>query len=82
MSLEEYAERRGAGVLVMTKPSCPQCTATKRWLDKNGIPYCEEGLTDESLKLAIGEGIASAPVVVAPGLGSWGGFQPNRLKDL
>ncbi|MBU8834160.1 glutaredoxin family protein [Mycolicibacterium goodii] len=73
-------------VTVYTKPACPQCTSTKKALDKLGIPYSEEPITDEILAAAEELGITSAPIVCASVDGvevtPWGGFRPDSIKSL
>ena len=70
-------------VVVWSKPSCVQCTATKRALTKHGIPFIERDLTEhvgqaEKFRDA---GHATAPVVVTS-RGTWSGYQPDRIKAL
>lgn len=74
-------------VAVYSKPSCPQCTATYRWLDRRGIPYEVIGATDpEVLGYLRGKGYAAAPVVEVSRGGvvvrSWAGFRITELEDL
>lgn len=74
-------------IRIYTTPSCPQCMATKRWLDKRGITYQTVDLTDpanmadyDAIKAL---GYTAAPIV-AVGQGyetSWSGFQPDRLEE-
>lgn len=70
-------------VIVYTKPACPQCEQTRRWLDGRGIAYetrdvtVDEGAREEALAL----GYLGAPVVVADGE-HWSGFRLDRLKAL
>lgn len=83
MTLVEYAQSRGAAVLVLTKPSCPQCTATKRRLTKNGISFYEEPVGPQTIAMAQAEEIYAAPIVVDVGNAAvWGGFQPGRLDAI
>ena len=74
-------------VTVYSKPSCPQCTATYRWLDRRGIPYEVIDATDpEVLGYLRGKGYAAAPVVEVSRGGvvvrSWAGFRITELEDL
>lgn len=74
-------------VAVYSKSSCPQCTATLRWLDRRGIEYRVLDATDpETLTYLRGEGHASAPVVEVSRGGvvvrSWAGFRVTELEDL
>lgn len=70
-------------ITVYTKPQCPQCEQTQRWLDGRGIAYesrdvtADQGAREEALAL----GYLGAPVVVA-GTEHWSGFRLDRLKAL
>ncbi len=68
---------------VYTKPACVQCDMTKRYMDKNGIKYETVDITQnqEALDLILGMGFLSAPVVVSD-VGSWSGFQPDKINLL
>lgn len=69
-------------IRVYTKPDCRQCDMTKRLLDREGVSYVTEDLTDEgNLAAAKALGHTSAPVVVV-GEESWAGFQPEKIKAL
>lgn len=70
-------------VTVLSKPSCVQCTATYRALDKAGIEYSTVDITQdaEAYELAKSLGHMSAPVVIA-GDDNWGGFRPDRIQEL
>jgi len=70
-------------IAVYTKPNCPQCDQTKRWLDRNDIPYVPldvttDGVIVEALKAL---GFQSLPVVDT-GKERWSGFNPEKLKTL
>lgn len=70
-------------VTVYTKPSCVQCNATYKALDKAGVEYevvdisVDAGARDYVMAL----GYLQAPVVVA-GEDHWAGFRPDRVKAL
>lgn len=68
------------GITVFTKPSCPQCTATKSTLDRAGVPYTiiDVTQTPEAVDVITAMGYAGLPVVVTP-RGHWTGFRPNQL---
>lgn len=68
---------------IYTKPSCVQCDMTKRYMDKNNIPYDTVDITEDpaALEMIMGMGFTSAPVVVSE-VGNWAGFQPDRLNEL
>lgn len=72
-----------AAVTVYTSPSCPQCFATKKHLDKLGIEHQTVDVTQdpEAHAFVTGLGYTSAPVVVA-GDSHWSGYRPDRLKGL
>ena len=68
-------------ITVYSKPRCPQCDATYRALDKQGISYEKIDVTQDAESLAFikGLGYQQAPVVVA-GEDHWSGFRPDRIK--
>lgn len=70
-------------ITVYSKPSCVQCAATKRALDRSGLDYREVDLsTDADALAAVKElGYLQAPVVVV-GDDHWSGFQPGRIAEL
>lgn len=69
---------------IYTKPRCPQCDATKRALDKWGVPYVAVDVTTdaEARELVMAMGYLSAPVVVTEDGEHWQGFRPDRCKGL
>ena len=70
-------------VTVYSKPSCVQCVATKKALDKADIDYTVIDISqdDEARELVLGLGYKGVPVVVA-GDQHWNGFRPDRLAEL
>lgn len=70
-------------VTVYTKPQCPQCDQTKKYLDKNGVEYSTVDLTQDAdaMKKVVDLGFASAPVVITDN-DQWAGFKFDRLKTL
>ncbi|ERH26664.1 glutaredoxin [Actinomyces sp. oral taxon 172 str. F0311] len=68
-------------ITVYSKPRCPQCDATYRALDKQGVSYEKIDVTQDAESLAFikGLGYQQAPVVVA-GEDHWSGFRPDRIK--
>lgn len=72
-------------VVVYSKSNCPQCTQTKKMLEKLGVDFKEESLEDEKNAEKLAEfksqGISSAPVVVSD-KGTWGGFKMDKIKSL
>lgn len=70
-------------VVVWSKPDCRQCIATKRALDKHGIPFIERDLTEhtEQATRFRDAGYATAPIVVTS-RGTWAGYRPELIKEL
>lgn len=70
-------------VVVWSKPDCQQCVATKRALDKHGIPHIERDLTEHVEQAAKfrDAGYATAPIVVTS-RGTWAGYRPDLIKTL
>lgn len=68
-------------ITVYSTPSCVQCKATYRALDKKGVPYEVVDVTTDAQALAMvhGLGYIQAPVVVA-GDEHWSGFRPDRIS--
>jgi glutaredoxin-like protein NrdH len=68
-------------IRVYSKPSCVQCTATYRALDKLGLPYevVDMGTDEQALAEVVALGYRQAPVVFA-GEEHWGGFRPDLIK--
>ena len=74
-----------AAVTVYTKPNCPQCTMTKKQLDRLGIEHRDIDVTvnPDAHAYVTGLGYTAAPVVViGDGENHWAGFKPDRLKGL
>jgi glutaredoxin-like protein NrdH len=70
-------------ITVYTKPSCPQCNATHRALDKQVIDYDVVDITadSEARDYVMALGYLHLPVVVA-GSDHWAGFRPDRIAGL
>lgn len=71
-------------VTVYSTPNCVQCKATYRALDKLEIPYVSVDLaTDDATRTRLRDemGYTQAPVVVA-GDEHWGGYRPDRIKNI
>ena len=66
-----------------SKPACVQCDATKRALNKTGIPFDVVDITQDASALGHVKalGYAQAPVVVTE-QDHWSGFRPDKLKAL
>ena len=73
-----------SAVTVYTKPDCVQCDATKRTLNKHGIPFIEINLSDnmEVLDRLKAAGWMRAPIVETANGEMWSGFRPDKIRDL
>lgn len=69
-------------LVVYSKPSCVQCTATYRALDSKGIPYRVVDLTENANALEYVQelGYLQAPVVVVDDDDHWAGFRPDHIE--
>jgi glutaredoxin-like protein NrdH len=82
---KKKAKYMTAAVTVYTKPNCPQCTMTKKQLDRLGIEHRVIDVTvdPDAHAYVTGLGYQQAPVVVVgDGEQHWGGFSPDKLKGL
>ena len=70
-------------ITVYTKPSCVQCDATKRSLDKLNLPYSTVDVTvdAEAFDMLVEKGFKAMPVVNA-GDEWWSGFNPGKINEL
>jgi glutaredoxin-like protein NrdH len=70
-------------ITVYSKPSCVQCTATYRALDKKGIEYeiFDVSIDEKALQAVKELGYMQAPVVVTDD-DHWSGFRPDRIEEL
>jgi glutaredoxin-like protein NrdH len=70
-------------ITVYSKPSCVQCDATYRALNKQGLEYEVVDITAdaEALENVRALGYQQAPVVFADG-DHWSGFRPDKIKAL
>ena len=70
-------------ITVYSKPLCVQCDATKRALNKAGIPYDVVDVTKDANGKAkiMALGYVQAPVVITDD-DHWSGFRPDRIKAL
>lgn len=71
-------------VVVYTKPGCPQCTATKRSLDRSRVPYDSVDVTADpaARETVLALGYTTLPVVVGDDGQHWAGFRPDRITAL
>lgn len=69
-------------LVVYSKPSCVQCTATYRALDSKGIPYRVVDLSEnpDALEYVQDLGYLQAPVVVVDDDDHWAGFRPDHIE--
>ncbi len=69
-------------VTVFSREGCVQCNATYRALNAKGIEYkvltVTEDVADDLREL----GFQQLPVVKAPGMKSWSGFNPGKIDEL
>ena len=70
-------------ISVYSKPSCVQCTATYRALDKQGIEYeiFDVSADDKALAAVKELGYMQAPVVITDD-DHWSGFRPDKITEL
>lgn len=76
-------------ITVYSKPSCVQCDATYRALNKYGLEYESINVTQDEEALAFIRdelGYQSAPVVYVDDVNNealhWSGYRPDRIKTL
>jgi glutaredoxin-like protein NrdH len=70
-------------ITVYTKPSCVQCDATKRLMDRLSIKYDTVDISknQEAFDMILAKGFKAAPVVITDN-DSWAGFQPDKIAEL
>lgn len=70
-------------VYVYSKSDCVQCEYTKKFLDKNNIPYIEIDVTQNASyrKFLHFYGVSQLPYVISK-YGKWNGFRIEKLKGL
>ena len=70
-------------IIVYSSPSCVQCVATKREMERQGLEFSEVDLTkdEEAYSKVTGLGYKQAPVVIA-GEDHWSGFRPDKIGAL
>lgn len=71
-------------ITVYTKPSCVQCNATFKALEKLGLEYetVDISVDDEAREYVMALGYLQAPVVVTSSGDHWSGFKPDHIKAL
>ncbi|MBO1031985.1 glutaredoxin-like protein NrdH [Tessaracoccus sp. SD287] len=66
---------------VYSKPTCVQCTATYRALDKVGLPYRVVDLSQDDAALLEVRALGHQQVpVVVDGDQNWSGFRPDLIR--
>lgn len=70
-------------VTVYSKPSCVQCNATYRALQKKGINYTVVDVTEDhaAYEHVVGLGYQQVPVVETT-QEHWSGFRPDKISSL
>jgi glutaredoxin-like protein NrdH len=70
-------------ITVYSKPSCVQCNATYRAMDKAGVQYEVVDITEDAdaRDYVMSLGHLQAPVVVADGR-HWSGYRPDQIKAI
>lgn len=82
-------------LVILSQPSCVQCTSTYRALDKKGIPYASFNVSDEADLAAGGKafheeakalGYMQAPIGLALDadgntVDHWSGFRPDKIAE-
>lgn len=69
-------------IIVYGRPHCQPCRATKRALERRGLPFEERSADDpEAQALAAAHGYSAAPIVQA-GRRSWSGFRPDCIESI
>ena len=70
-------------ISVYTKSACPQCKATRRYLDKADLKYEVIDLSEdpEAAQYVASLGYHSVPVVVV-GEDHWSGFRIEKIAEL
>ncbi|MFB9375854.1 glutaredoxin domain-containing protein [Kineococcus gynurae] len=76
-----------SSITVFSTPSCVQCRATYRSLDRSGLAYTVVDVTEDDAARATvtALGYVQAPVVMvgSPEQGEhWSGFRPDRIEAL
>lgn len=72
-------------ITVYTLPACVQCETTKRYLDKQNVPYSVVDISEDSdaHQRVMEMGFTAAPVVsVNDGEKIWSGFRLDKLQYL
>lgn len=75
---------RTALVTVYSKPNCPPCNATKRFLTMNGVEHEVIDISEDpsALEYALSLGYKETPVVVTSDGQHWSGHRPTMLDKV
>lgn len=70
-------------VTIYTQDPCQPCRMTKKEFVKQGIEYNEVSIAanPEARDAVLALGYMQAPVIVTEN-GHWGGFRPDKIKEL
>jgi len=71
-------------VIVYTRPGCPACVGTLRYLERHQVPYVTFDVTEDpdAAKMVADLGYSSLPVVLASAGVHWSGLRIDRLIGL
>lgn len=70
-------------ITVYSKPSCVQCNATYRALDKKGVDYTIIDLSEDSEAFEHVQSLGYQQVPVVEAMGDhWAGFRPDKIAAL
>lgn len=71
-------------ISVYTKPDCPACDATKKYLDRDNVSYFDVDVTtnEEARNYVVNLGYTITPVVVVSADNHWQGFRPDKIASL
>ena len=70
-------------ITIYSKPSCVQCAATTREMDRRQIKYNYVDITEdaEAMDIVTNMGYRQVPVVIADD-DHWAGFRPDKISAL
>lgn len=70
-------------VTVYSKPSCVQCNATYKALDKKGVDYQVVNVAEDATAYqhVVDLGYQQVPVVETP-TDHWSGYRPDKISSL
>lgn len=70
-------------ITIYSKPSCVQCVATTREMDRRQIKYNYVDITEdaEAMDIVTNMGYRQVPVVIADD-DHWAGFRPDKISAL